>query len=268
MTEPVPRAVRARSFDSWAVEYDRYRPSYPPALFDLIGNRLRLPERPLVVDLGAGTGKAALAMAARGWEVTAVEPGGPMLAVLRRQAVEARLDIATVQAVAEATTLPSSSFDLATAGEAFHWFDAPHGLREIGRILRPGGGLACFWNNRDVDTSALLSDYDELARTVGEETSAAPAREETRAEIMASDAFEEPTFEQVRHEVPMTGEAFIGLAFTKSHLRTAESSVQDRFRAELEAVLRRHGIERTTRFSVPYVVDCWIARWRGGESGV
>lgn len=34
MSEPVSRAVRARSFDAWAVEYDRYRPSYPTQLFD------------------------------------------------------------------------------------------------------------------------------------------------------------------------------------------------------------------------------------------
>ena len=105
-----------------------------------------------------------------------------------------------------------------------------------------------------------------FARTVGEETSAAPAHEEARTQIMASCAFEEPTFEQVRHEAAMTGEDFLGLALTKSRVRTADPSVQDRFRTELETVLRRHGIERTTRFGVPYVIDCWIARRRAGQS--
>lgn len=266
MTGPVPRAVRARSFDAWAADYDRYRPSYPPALFDLVAERLHLPKRPVVVDLGAGTGKATLAMIRRGWQVTAVEPGEPMLAILRRQAADARLDVTTLQATAEETGLPSAAFDLATAGEAYHWFEAPRALAEIGRLLHPGGGLACFWNDRDVGTSAVLSDYDELAWTVGEGTSAAPAREEASTQIMASRAFEEPTFEQVRHEVAMTGEEFIGLAFTKSRVRTADPSVQDRFRTELETVLRRHGIERTTRFGVPYVIDCWMARRRAGQS--
>lgn len=69
MTAAVPRG---RSFDAWADEYDRYRPTYPDALFALIARELRLPAEPRVADLGAGTGRASIAMAARGWRVTAV----------------------------------------------------------------------------------------------------------------------------------------------------------------------------------------------------
>lgn len=263
MSGPVPRAMRARSFDAWAADYDRYRPSYPAALFDLIADRLALPERPRVADIGAGTGKASMAMAARGWQVTAVEPGEPMLAVLRERAAAAGRSIETVVGSAEATTLPSATFDLATAAEAYHWFDAPRALREIARILRGGGGLACFWNVRDVDASPLLAGYDELAQIVGAEPAdlARPGpREQTRHEILETGCFEEPSFEQVRHAVEMSGEEFIGLAFTKSHVRTSSRSVQARFRRELKALLERHGVARSTPISVPYVVDCWIAR--------
>ena len=49
---------RGRSFDAWAGEYDRYRPTYPDELFELISRALSLPRWPLVVDLGAGTGRA------------------------------------------------------------------------------------------------------------------------------------------------------------------------------------------------------------------
>ncbi len=162
MTEAAARAVRARSFDACAAEYDRYRPSYPAALFDLIAGRLGLPAAAVVADVGAGTRKASLSMARRGWRVTAVEPAESMLAVLRERAVAAGLPVETVLAPAEDTTLPGGGFDLVTAAEAYHWFDAPDALREIGRILRPGGGLACFWNVRDADSSKLVADYVEL----------------------------------------------------------------------------------------------------------
>ena len=107
--------ARARSFDAWAGDYDRFRPGYPEELFATIASRLELSDRPLVVDLGAGTGRAALAMAEMGWRVTAVEPGKPMLDVLRGAATNAGLLISTVQASAETTGLDPASADLVTA---------------------------------------------------------------------------------------------------------------------------------------------------------
>src|SRR6186997_3166380 len=86
---------RSRSFDAWALEYDRYRPTYPQALFDHIAQRLSLPADARVADLGAGTGKAARQMARRGWHVTAIEPGQGMLDVLRARAELDGLDIDT-----------------------------------------------------------------------------------------------------------------------------------------------------------------------------
>ena len=151
-----PTVERGRSFDAWAGEYDRYRPTYPDELFAFITRELELPEMPRVADLGAGTGRASIAMASLGWGVTAVEPGGPMLDVLRARAADEVLPIEPVRATAEATGLPAASFDLATAAQAFHWFDKPAALAEMARIVRPGGGVALFWNVRDENRSPFV----------------------------------------------------------------------------------------------------------------
>ena len=146
MTAPAtgPRTGQARSFDAWADDYDRYRPEYPDELFTMIAADLELPARPEVADLGAGTGRASLAMARRGWHVVAVEPGAPMLQALRRAAAAERLHVRVLEATAEHTGLPAASVDLATAAQAFHWFDRPLALTEMGRIVRGGGGIALF----------------------------------------------------------------------------------------------------------------------------
>ena len=78
------------------------------------------------------------------------------------------LGSATVQATAEATGLEPAAFDLATAAQAFHWFDKPAALAEMARIVRPGGGIALFWNVRDEERSPFVADYHHLLGRYGD----------------------------------------------------------------------------------------------------
>jgi SAM-dependent methyltransferase len=259
---------RARSFDAWAGDYDRYRPGYPTVLFVEIRRRLELPERPLVVDLGAGTGRASLAMAALGWRVTAVEPGKPMLDVLRAQATNQGLLLATVQASAEATGLDPGTADLATAAQAFHWFDHAAAVTEMARIVKPSGGVALFWNVRDADRSPFVAEYHALLeRMFGDadtgqylQAGRATGRERTQAAFHESHAFEEPQLAELQHDAAMTANQFVGMAFTASYVRALAPEEQDRFRGELMAMLARHGHAEGAPFRVPYRIDLWTAR--------
>lgn len=254
-------AERARSFDAWAPDYDRYRPGYPAELFDEIADRLALPERPRVADLGAGTGLATLAMAARGWRMTAVEPGGPMLEVLRQQAAARGLEVATVRASAEETGLPAASFDLVTAAQAFHWFDHPVAVREMARIVRPGGGVALFWNVRDAASSPLLAEYNAVfdGYGIGVDSRLPGRNPKTGRWIAESGAFEPSSFFQVRNRQVLDRDGFIGLAFTKSYVRALDPDRLARFTDDLRALLDRH-LPAGGSLELPYVVDCEIAR--------
>ena len=78
------------TFDEVPELYDRARPTYPDALFDdlgaLVGDRPRHGGLRLL-EIGPGTGKATVALVARGYEVTAVELGERLAAVARRNVV-------------------------------------------------------------------------------------------------------------------------------------------------------------------------------------
>jgi SAM-dependent methyltransferase len=263
--------ARARGFDAWAGDYDRFRPGYPEELFEAMSQLLPIPRQPHVVDLGAGTGRASLAMAEMGWRVTAVEPGKPMLDLLRAGAANRGLLVSTVQATAEETGLDPASADLVTAAQAFHWFDKDRALQEAARILKPSGGLALFWNVRDAERSPFLADYADLLQRVTSDdagryeaglAAATGLPDATRHAIEAhAAAFDEPQLTQLRHEVAMTGEEFIGMAFTASYVRVGTSPEdQDRFRLDLAALLGRHGLNDGRAFPVPYRLDLWTAR--------
>ena len=261
--------ARARGFDAWAGDYDRYRPTYPVELFDAIAQLLPIPRQPHVVDLGAGTGRASLAMAELGWRVTAVEPGKPMLDVLRGRASNEGLLVSTVQANAESTGLDPASADLVTAAQAFHWFDKDRALQEAARILKPSGGLALFWNVRDAERSEFLAEYSNFLRRSNASTDdpgvgryESVGKEETRRALEAhAAAFAAPQLTQLRHEVAMTGDEFIGMAFTASYVRVGKTpEEQDRFRLDLAALLGRHGLNDGRPFPVPYRLDLWTAR--------
>ncbi len=256
-----------RSFDGWAGEYDRYRPTYPETLFTLIGAELGLPERPEVLDVGAGTGRASIAMARLGWRVTAVEPGEPMLDVLRAGASAAEVAVHTVQATAEETGCAPRSVDLVTAAQAFHWFDRPAALTEMARVIRPGGGAALFWNVRDETRSAFVADYHRILERYGGvedgkylQAGRSSGRSSTRKALEQAAGFGPPLLHELWHELQTSPEAFVGMAFTASYVQALPTTRQAAFRAELTELLARHGHAAVQPFAIPYRIDCWIAQ--------
>jgi SAM-dependent methyltransferase len=140
VAETPSRALRT-TFDTVADLYDQARPAYPPALFDDIVALSGLPPGGHVLEIGPGTGQATLAMARRGYRITAVELGANLAAIARRNL--AAFPLVDVQVSSfEYWPLPDEPFDLVLAVTSFHWLDAAVALPKIASALRPGGALA------------------------------------------------------------------------------------------------------------------------------
>jgi ubiquinone/menaquinone biosynthesis C-methylase UbiE len=128
----------AERFASVADAYERGRPDYAPAVVGALAAELGIPPGGRVLDLAAGTGKLSRALLAFGLDVVAVEPLASLREVLSRRIGPERV----LDGVAESIPLPDASVDAVTVADAFHWFDQRRALLEMGRVLRPGGGLA------------------------------------------------------------------------------------------------------------------------------
>ena len=123
-------------------DYAKDRPGFPGSFYDRVESFVAL-NHTRAVDLGTGPGIVAIELAKRGATVTGVDISQNQINAARDRAAQAGVaDRCTfVVAPAENTTLPPGEFDLVTAGQCWGWFDEPQALREVNRLLRPGGRL-------------------------------------------------------------------------------------------------------------------------------
>ncbi len=160
MTDPLAR------FSNRVDNYAKYRPGYPPGVMDILKTDCGLTATSMVADVGSGTGILSELFLKNGNTVFGIEPNAAM-----RQAAERLLkkfpNFVSVDATAEATTLEPSRVDLITAAQAFHWFDPDRARTEFARILRSGGRVVLIWNERRLDSTAFLRDYEQLLLRFG-----------------------------------------------------------------------------------------------------
>jgi SAM-dependent methyltransferase len=131
---------RGLRFDAIPEEYDRVRPSYPDELVDLACSRAGLSAGSQVVEVGCGTGKLTVALAARGLHVDAVDPGRNLVEVARRRLAGSpvRFHLGRFEDV----ELPAGAFEAVFSATAFHWVDPDVSWARAAGLLRPRGVLA------------------------------------------------------------------------------------------------------------------------------
>jgi SAM-dependent methyltransferase len=241
----VPRRL---SFGEHANAYERARPAWPEE-----AARWLVPERArLVVELGAGTGKLTGAIAALGLRVVAIEPDPRMLAVLRERGLEG------VEGTAEAIPLGDGEADCVVAGSSLHWFELDEALREIHRVLEPGGRFGFGWNHRDVRHPTMAAMQEVIYSSRPSRQTSGWQRRDWSHEIRKSGLFgevEHVLFEHV-HEIPRAALqdhllSYSGLAALPENERKRE------FAAVAEVLDADPSLHDGDRLRLPFVVDAY-----------
>lgn len=255
-------------FGEVAEIYHDVRPGYPEALFDNLIAFIGRP-RPRSLEVGAGTGKATLAIAARGASVVALEPSAAMAAVAR-QTCRDRPEVSIVVSSFEQWQIPSRArFDLVFSAQAWHWVDASIGYAKAREALRPRGVLALFWNRPTWEDSELRSKLDQIySRHAPELHAKAPGYPGLRArdldqeqaqQIRGSALFDDPDIRVYRWSLPYGSYAYVRLLTTQSDHRMLPAPVRQSLLDAVRDAINRQG----GQFTVNYTTTLFLTRRRG-----
>lgn len=169
-----------RRFSSRVEDYLKYRPTYPSTIIPLLESECGLTPESVIADLGSGTGLLTELFLKNGNQVFGVEPN-PEMRAAGEKVLAQYPKFSSIDATAEATALPDTSVDFVVAGQAFHWFNREAARHEFARILRPGGWVVLIWNGYRVESSPLMTAYQDLVVRYGTDYS------EVRREVLGCD---------------------------------------------------------------------------------
>ena len=153
MTDTVER------FSNRVKNYVKYRPDYPREIIGYLEVNCGLTHESVIADIGCGTGISSRIFLENGNRVLGVEPNAAMRSAAREYLARFP-NFTPVDGTSDNTTLGDASVDMIVAAQAFHWFEPDATRMEFRRILKPGGHIVLIWNERQLDTTPFLVEYE------------------------------------------------------------------------------------------------------------
>ena len=157
-----------------------------------------------VADVGAGTGALTRELASRGAVVAAADPAPAFVAALK----ERLPDVEVEAAPAEALPWPDESFDASLAQLVVTFMnDAPKGVQEMRRVVKPGGTVAvCMWDRDGMEMLAAIHRAQSALAADSPDTEARTLyRTREEIESLFVDGFESVETELLEVESGYTG---------------------------------------------------------------
>ncbi|WP_414581565.1 class I SAM-dependent methyltransferase [Scytonema sp. PCC 10023] len=258
-------------FQGAAWHYARYRPKYPPVLFDLLTQKFQLNGQGRLLDLGCGAGLIAIPLRDRFTEVIGLDPDPNMLQEAQRQAAAVgATNISWVQDTAENISLAVGKFRLVTIGRAFHWMQRELVVERIYNLLTNDGGLAILktyedpWNSDHPWKKTAIS---VVKRWLGEQRRTGQAGkglwqplEVSHEEILANSPFLRQAKYEVKYQQSWTIDTYLGYLYSTAFcLPSFLGENREKFEADLRESLL--SVEPSGKFSEELPITV-LAAWK------
>jgi ubiquinone/menaquinone biosynthesis C-methylase UbiE len=236
-------------FSKVAEDYARWRPSYPAMLVDWIALNAKLRRGARVADVGCGTGISTRLFAQRGYLAVGIDPNETMLAKAREAGGPDY-----VVGDEGSTGLGSSSIDLVTAAQAFHWFDIDKAQDEFARILKPSGFACAFWNLRS--RTPMQLEYEALLRQHCTDWEEHPRGRQTIETILAHSKTLVPKEAKFAAVQKLDREGFFGRVHSASYVAHGLKGPKN-FEFKLGGLFEKHAKDGVVDFEYDAAALLW-----------
>lgn len=225
-------------FSNRVENYVKYRPGYPPEILQLFRDEMNLQKDSIVADVGSGTGISAKIFLENGNSVFGVEPNEAMRAAAENF-LRAFPNFKSIDGTSENTTLHNDLVDFIVSAQAFHWFKPEPTRQEFKRILKDSGFVVLIWNERQLDSTAFLRDYENFLHKFATDYAEVRHENVTKEEI---ENFFQGDFQQKTFQISQVFdyEGLEGRLLSSSYTPTAENSLFEPMIAELKRLFTNY----------------------------
>lgn len=233
-------------FTGRSKQYVKFRPSYPQQVLSYLQQHVGWTKEKLIADVGAGTGIFTKLLLEQGSRVVAIEPNDEMrqalIEYLKPYLVdkEANKQLQVINGSAEATGVADNTLDGIVCAQSFHWFDAGLARAEFMRVLKPQGKVVLLWNQRDVEASAFVRDYEELFMRYGDQYDKVKHKQVSVQTLAPFYGGKQPKLESFYYEQALDYEGLLGRIQSSSFSLTEQDARYDAFIEDCKALFARH----------------------------
>jgi SAM-dependent methyltransferase len=236
------REQRRRSFEQTADLYERYRPSYPEAIFDAVRAYADLAPDDAILEVGAGTGRATVHLARWGKPMIVIEPAPAMADIARANVAEhAHIEVRT--STFEGARLERYAFGLVAIARAFDWLDPATRVERIHDGLYAHGSVALI-DNFQVLTDETRPFFERVqdvylahAPEIAHQGEFPSARDLPAHQFEGSPLFGELQRPEHPWEWTLSAEDYVGLMSTHSPHATLHPDVRARLLAGIAELI-------------------------------
>src|SRR5690625_624669 len=258
--------MKTVDFGSVAKEYLKYRDDIPESLLEGLEKRGVVISGSKVADLGAGPGLLSKMLSNRGAIVDAVEPSEKLVET-GREFVGDDPRIKFRQKYAEDTGLKADKCDLVTVMRAWHWYDTEEVIKEIKRILKPGGHLIVMDSGFTSGVKIVKKSLKIIKNNASDKQLKKAGAKEDATQMINSfpvewfDEWKYSRFDllelyKMDYEVKFTNEEWLGRLATVSWLAAFKEKKRKRTLEEIDEYIKENFSKDTHK--IPHVLSIAI----------